>query len=395
MKASWWKLGGALLLLVVGGYLGGRLAGLWGKAPIRIGTVLPLTGPGAATGIAMKNAMTLAVDDVNRKGGIHGRRVELVALDEAEDPQKALAAATQLVDDPTVVAATAHVSEGGAMITSDEYARGHLPVLFAGAIDHDLFYDVRVRPEMLRIVPTDEILARESARYDRDVLGLRRFYLVQDGVGLDRGMIVVFRRTLESVAEPVVVQEVELKPEEHDFKGHAEFIKLARSEVVYFAGEPRQAAELVTAMRAAGVTARLQLATKFPPLEFIALAKGNAEGTLATFVGLLPEETKEGRQFLEAYSAAGYKEPPGIYGMYAHANMQVVLSALEKSALNRRSVLAALRAGQFDTVVGPVHFDHDGEVGHRKIAVYQVIGGRWVPVRVTDDEGRLVPYVKG
>src|SRR5438067_2316580 len=104
MKKS--KLGIVVLLLALAGLAVARMTGLLGGGTIRLGAALPLTGKNAAVGAGMRNAMQLAIDQANRRGGIKGRRVELVTVDEgSDDLQKTRAAATQLGADERILGA--------------------------------------------------------------------------------------------------------------------------------------------------------------------------------------------------------------------------------------------------------------------------------------------------
>ena len=68
-------------------------------AQITVGSVLDLTGPLGAEGIAIRNGLQLAFDEINAKGGIGGRKIRLDARDSAYDPDKARAAAQALLDE--------------------------------------------------------------------------------------------------------------------------------------------------------------------------------------------------------------------------------------------------------------------------------------------------------
>lgn len=65
---------------------------------ITVGSILDLSGPLAAEGLAIKNGLTLAFDEINAKGGVGGRKIRLDARDSAYDPDKARAAAHDLLE---------------------------------------------------------------------------------------------------------------------------------------------------------------------------------------------------------------------------------------------------------------------------------------------------------
>ena len=67
-------------------------------APIRIGTLTPLTGAGGPYGPVMVKAVKAVVDEVNAAGGVLGRKVELVSEDDQTNPEAGVRAARKLID---------------------------------------------------------------------------------------------------------------------------------------------------------------------------------------------------------------------------------------------------------------------------------------------------------
>ncbi|MBT3406383.1 ABC transporter substrate-binding protein [Candidatus Woesearchaeota archaeon] len=65
---------------------------------IRIGSILILTGDGASWGIASRNSIDMAVEEINTQGGINGKLLEVIHEDDQSDPKKALSAFRKLTD---------------------------------------------------------------------------------------------------------------------------------------------------------------------------------------------------------------------------------------------------------------------------------------------------------
>ena len=85
---------------------------------IKIGLVAPFDGRFRAVGYEAVYAARLAVRQINARGGVNGYRLELVALDDRGEPDRAIEAAQQLIIDPQVVAVIGHFrpdSTGAAM----------------------------------------------------------------------------------------------------------------------------------------------------------------------------------------------------------------------------------------------------------------------------------------
>src|SRR5262245_4994275 len=95
---------------------GGQFAVDTGKCPsdattplgdgdaIKLGTVMPLSGPAAVIGAPLTQGMQVYFDKVNAAGGVDGHKVELVAKDDAYDPTKTVAQATELLQKDQVFA---------------------------------------------------------------------------------------------------------------------------------------------------------------------------------------------------------------------------------------------------------------------------------------------------
>jgi branched-chain amino acid transport system substrate-binding protein len=97
------------------------------KPPIKIGAVLSLTGSYAGLGAPEKNTLEMEVARLNAAGGIDGRQVEIVVVDDATDAAKAQAAATRLIDQDKVVAIIGATGTGQTMGMRGDVDRAGIP----------------------------------------------------------------------------------------------------------------------------------------------------------------------------------------------------------------------------------------------------------------------------
>lgn len=129
--------------------------------PIRIGAIDPQTGPFAAYGEPVKEGMLLAVDEINAKGGINGRKIELLLEDDAGDPKNAVNAFTKLATVSKVPIIIGPLSSGASMATAplaNQYKVVELATL-AGTINLTNAGDY-----VFRIYPSSEIGSRYIAK---------------------------------------------------------------------------------------------------------------------------------------------------------------------------------------------------------------------------------------
>src|SRR6266446_5866748 len=73
-------------------------------APIRLGTLTPLTGAGGNYGPSMRKAMEWVAEQVNGAGGVNGRKIQLASEDDQTNPEAAVRAARKLIDVDKVAA---------------------------------------------------------------------------------------------------------------------------------------------------------------------------------------------------------------------------------------------------------------------------------------------------
>jgi len=102
------------------------------QEPIRIGQLIPFTGFLGAIGEYGKQGATLAVEELNEKGGALGRKLELITEDEA-NPGVAVQKARKLIEKDKVVAIEGLVSSASCLAVGDEVQRAKVLLINAGA----------------------------------------------------------------------------------------------------------------------------------------------------------------------------------------------------------------------------------------------------------------------
>jgi branched-chain amino acid transport system substrate-binding protein len=102
------------------------------QEPIRIGQIIPFTGFLGAIGEYGKQGATLAVEELNEKGGVMGRKIELITEDEA-NPGVAVQKARKLIEKDRVVAIEGTVSSASCLAVGDEVQRAKVLLINAGS----------------------------------------------------------------------------------------------------------------------------------------------------------------------------------------------------------------------------------------------------------------------
>jgi branched-chain amino acid transport system substrate-binding protein len=136
MKKTTWRKATAL---AAGAAMLLGMAGLaWAEEVIKVGVVGPRTGSAAATGTAFEEGITLALERINAKGGVLGKKLEVVFEDTAGDPQKAASGLEKLITKDKVVMAMGESHSSAALAEIDVADRYKLPLIIAEAWHDDI-----------------------------------------------------------------------------------------------------------------------------------------------------------------------------------------------------------------------------------------------------------------
>ena len=161
---------GAVLLLALA-----WAAIVWSRpAPIRIAFANSLTGPSSPAGLESLVATRLAIDEVNAKGGIRGRPIELVPFDDASSAETARENLQAIADSPCV-AVLGHYLSTASLAAGPGYKSARIPALTGTSFVNDL---TRGNEFYFRAQTTSSLQGRSIAEYLRAVLKEPKVHLV-------------------------------------------------------------------------------------------------------------------------------------------------------------------------------------------------------------------------
>lgn len=109
-----------------------------GFSEIRIGALVPLTGPFATYGAYALDGMRFAVDEINARGGVLGARVVLVVADEKNDAKEAVAIFKRMAEVDRVTAVVGTISSGIGAVLSAEAEQAKVPLFLVAAGSHTI-----------------------------------------------------------------------------------------------------------------------------------------------------------------------------------------------------------------------------------------------------------------
>ena len=170
--------------------------------PIRIGYLPALTGPSSSTGVGINRGTQLAVEEINKAGGIKGRKIELITRDTQSDPTKAVNAVAELTQRAKAAMIWGPVNSGEALAATPLIARDKVPMLHPCWVDE--LIDVKKYPMSFRIAPTNTQVGGGANYYVVDVLKLKKVAVISDTTGYGTASVNTYVPMLKAKGADVV-----------------------------------------------------------------------------------------------------------------------------------------------------------------------------------------------
>jgi branched-chain amino acid transport system substrate-binding protein len=344
----------------------------YGADPIYVGLMAPMTGDYAEYGTFFKQGMEVAIDAVNKAGGVKGRMVEIVVGDSRADPKEAALVAQKFVANPKIIAAVGDFTSSCAMAAAPIYESAQM-VQISPSSSHPEF--TKLGKFMFRNTPTQEYEAPFLARWAVKDLGKKKvatIYIKNDwGMSTNK----FFVETAKSLGGDVLAQEAFL-PNEKDYAAILTKIKNTNPEMLYLGSMYSETALISQQMKKMRFQPIMMGCTAIFSPKLIELAGDAVEGILANALFFPGFDRPEVKNFDKAFIEKHQKEPNNFAAL-AYDSMNILIHAMKNADLDRvkmRDVIASLK--NFPGATGAATF-----VGGDVVKEYgkiMVKGGKWV-----------------
>jgi len=340
---------------------------------IQIGAIQALSGETSAWGIRTKEGVDLAVDEVNNKGGINGRKIEIIYEDDSCVQQKSIGAAYKLMNQgikvimgPTCSSSVLSV----APITEDAKV-----LIFVTVGSSDKIKDAGDYVFRNRIVGAHQ--AATIAEFSYDTLGSRTaatLYIDRDnGITYKNG----FRKKFEELGGRVLLEDSYMKGTS-DFLLQLSKIKALNPDVLFIAGQASEVA--VKKAREIGITSTFVGPNLVETKEMLNIAGTAAEGMYYVYSTFGIDKTDEYNEFQDKFMAK-YDKKSDVFSANAYDAAMLVFDSIEKCGEEDSSCMRdyLYSIEDYKGASGSLTFDEFGEVT-KPLVIKKVENGEFVVV---------------
>ncbi len=341
---------------------------------IYLGLAGPLSGSQAVQGEYMLKAVQIAVDEVNQKGGIKGKLVEIVNGDDQAIPRDAITVARKLATTEGIYGVVGHFNSGCSIPASDIYEQSGVVMISPGSTNPML--TERGLKNVYRVVGRDERQGAIDAEFAVKTLGVKRVAIVNDKTPYGQGLADYFRETVEAAGTKTVYFEG-ITTGDKDFRGILTKIKGLNPDLIFFGGVFVESGLMVSQARELGIEAAFMSGDGSKEQSFIDIVGKEAKNIYVSGPAQVNNE-----QFLSAYKAK-HNEAPGPFGPYSYDAARILLLAMEQAPeLTRTAVAAQVRnLKNFQGLAGPISFDSKGDVVKAPFDIFVIKDGLFVPYK--------------
>ena len=333
---------------------------------IRIGLAGPVTGPVAQYGDMQFIGAEMAIEQINKAGGVNGAQLQGVRYDDACDPKQAVAVANKIVND-NVKFVVGHLCSSSTQPASDIYEDEGILMITAASTSPDI--TSRGYELIFRTIGLDSLQGPTAGNFIADHVKPKNVAVIHDKQQYGEGIATAVKQTLESKNIKVGLFEG-INAGDKDFSSLIAKLKQANVDFVYYGGYHPELGLLLRQAAEKGLKAKFMGPEGVGNKEISAIAGPASEGMYVTLPKSFDQDPRN-KELVDAFKAKK-QDPSGPFVFPAYAAVQVIAEGIEKAgSTDTDKVAEALRSNTFDTPTGNLAFDEKGDLKDFNFVVYE------------------------
>ncbi len=353
--------------------------------PIKIGAVFAVTGPAANLGAPEEKTARMVVEEMNKSGGILGRRIELIVKDSGGSSEKAISFAKQLIDEEEVVAIIGPTTSGESLAIKDICQKSGVVLISCASAET---ITTPVAQYIFKVPPKDNYVTEWIYKTMND-LKITRIGVVAANTGFGNGGKAQLEKYAAQYGITIAISEV-YDANATDLTALLTKVNAAGVQaVVNWSIEPAQAI-VAKNMRQLKMTQKLFQSHGFANIKYVEAAGEAAEGVIfpcsrLVVADYLPDSHPQ-KKLLQKYNSdykAAFKEDASTFGGHAIDALTILKAAIESAKSTDPAKIAAAieKIKGLSGTAGVFSFsaeDHNG-LGMDSVVMVTVKNGKFVP----------------
>jgi branched-chain amino acid transport system substrate-binding protein len=333
---------------------------------IKIAVAGPITGPVAQYGDMQMSGAQMAVAQINAKGGVNGKKLEAVLMDDVCEPKQAVAVANQIVNQK-IKYVVGHLCSGSTQPASKLYEEEGILMITPAATNPAI---TQQKYKMVfRTIGTDDQQGPTAGEYIAKTIKPKKLAILHDKQQYGEGIAKEVDKTVKAAGvKPVLFEGI--NKGQTDFSALITKMKKEGVDFVYYGGYHPELGLLLRQSKEQGFDATYMGPEGVGNKDISAIAGPASEGLLVT----LPADfstNPENADLVKAFKDKN-QDPTGPFVMPSYAAVQIITDAITGAKTEDAVKLAEyIRKNSFDTPIGKVAFRENGDLKEFEFVIFE------------------------
>ncbi len=345
---------------------------------IKIGVQGVLSGVAAAIGDKAREGAELLVEQVNKAGGIKGKKIKLVVIDDKADPNDAVEAARRLIEADKVIA-IANLGTSTTFSAASRVAKRY-KIPMVGHIQSNPKI-TKGNPYAFRACVTALGLAYPIADYAVKEMGLKKFAIMNRNDGYGNSITEYFAKKVKELGG-VVATIQSYGPAEKEYKAYLIKAQAEKPDAIMLTGYFADCGLITKQMGELGIKSQILGQNTMTAPSYRKIAGSACQGAVFS-ANYLPGvvKTKAAENFLKTWREK-YGKDPEVYAAHGYDAVAVILEAIRMGEPTPAAIQKNLLAVKnFEGVSGTIKsFSADGDV-EKDVVIVKIEGDKLVPLK--------------
>lgn len=339
---------------------------VYAEDTIKIAVAGAITGPVAQYGDMQMTGAKMAVEQINAKGGVDGKQLEAVLMDDVCEPKQAVAVANQIINQG-IKYVVGHLCSGSTEPAAKLYDEEGILMITPAATNPAITkkgYKV-----VFRTIGTDDQQGPTAANYIIKTVKPKKLAILHDKQQYGEGIAKEVDKTVKAAGiKPVLFEGI--NKGQTDFSALITKMKKAGVDFIYYGGYHPELGLLLRQSKEQGFNAVYMGPEGVGNKDIAAIAGAASEGLLVT----LPADfstNPANADLIKAFKDQG-KDPSGPFVMPSYAAVQIIADAIKGAkSQDVAKVAEYIRSHDFATPIGKVAFKDNGDLKQFDFVVFE------------------------
>lgn len=333
---------------------------------IKIALAGPVTGPVAQYGDMQFIGAKMAIEQINKAGGVNGSQLEGVVFDDACDPKQAVAVANRIVNQE-IQFVVGHLCSSSTQPASDIYEDEGILMVTAASTSPEI--TTRGYELVFRTIGLDSLQGPTAGKYIAEQVKPSKVAVIHDKQQYGEGIATAVREVLTEAGIDVPVFEG-VTAGDKDFSALIAKLRQEGVDFVYYGGYHPELGLILRQSAEQGLDVKFMGPEGVGNSDISAIAGEASEGLLVTLPKAFDEDPRNA-DLVAAFKAKN-EDPSGPFVFPAYAAVQIIADGIKLAEdTDTFKVAEALRANEFDTPTGVLSFDEKGDLQDFNFVVYE------------------------